>query len=298
MLQQTTVVTVMPYFQRFIATWPTVQDLAAATLEEVLTAWQGLGYYTRARNLHKTAQIIAQTGNFPKAPDALRQLPGIGPYSADAIAAIAFAHPVIPLDGNIRRIMARLHTLSETGPVLDLGARALAQAFAHPKYAGALTQALMDLGAMVCTPKAPDCDSCPLNQHCAAAALGEATAFPVMLPKAPRPRRYAMAFVEHCAHTLRLEQRPDKGLLAKMMGVPTTPWLPIPQDPDVADFDHCGTVKHVFTHFELYVDVLKRAHAKPLPNAALIAILPQLPIPTLFKKIIRQAGIDPWKTKI
>src|SRR5947199_697378 len=196
MLQQTTVVTVAPYFARFVARWPDVRSLAAANLDEVLHEWQGLGYYARARNLHACARVVVERhgGDFPDDPAALRALPGIGDYTAAAIAAIAFDHPSAAVDGNVERVVARLLAIDEPLPQAKPKLRALAAALVPERRAGDFAQALMDLGAVLCTPRRPRCVLCPWRERCAAAAAGIAEELPVMAEKPQRPLRYGVAF--------------------------------------------------------------------------------------------------------
>jgi len=267
MLQQTTVKAVIPYYVGFLQRWPTVTDLARADEEEVLQAWAGLGYYSRARNLHKCAKQIAETnaGTFPDTLAALLALPGVGPYTAAAIAAIAFDHPVTPVDGNIERVTSRLFNIQTPFPVGKKEIKQTAEALAPPKRAGDFAQALMDLGATVCTPKRPSCLMCPLQKHCAAHASGTAETLPRKAAKAERPTRRGIAFValrEDGAVLLR--KRPDSGLLAGMLEVPSTDWLPeiitaraamktLPVQSRWSEVP--GIVVHTFTHFRLELQV-------------------------------------------
>ncbi|MGE0847807.1 MAG: A/G-specific adenine glycosylase [Flavobacteriaceae bacterium] len=190
MLQQTTVATVGPRFSAFMARWPDVRALAAAPLEAVLAEWAGLGYYARARNLHACARVVAEAhgGRFPGTVEGLQALPGIGAYTAAAIAAIAFDAPVVPLDGNVERVTARFFAVADPLPAAKPGLTALAQSFLHPR-SGDMAQALMDLGATVCTPRRPACALCPLNGDCAAHAAGNPEDYPVKAARKPRPER-------------------------------------------------------------------------------------------------------------
>ncbi|MEP9352792.1 A/G-specific adenine glycosylase [Xanthobacter sp. KR7-65] len=266
MLQQTTVKAVGPYFGQFLARWPTVADLAAAPLEQVLSAWAGLGYYARARNLHACAQAVVERhgGRFPADEAALLDLPGIGPYTAAAIAAIAFDLKASPVDGNIERVVARLYRVETPLPAAKPRIKALAAALTPPARPGDFAQAMMDLGATICTPKSPACSLCPWMAPCAARAAGDPARFPVKAPKGEKPRRAGVAFLAVRADgAVLLRTRPDKGLLAKMTEVPSTPWGPEPETPDV----HAplaarwravpGAVEHVFTHFALTLRVLR-----------------------------------------
>src|SRR6185436_6970200 len=197
MLQQTTVAAVGPYYVAFLKRWPTVETLAAAPVEEVMSAWAGLGYYSRARNLHACARYVAENlaGKFPETEDALRELPGIGPYTAAAVAAIAFGKRAAPVDGNIERVLARLYAVREPLPGAKPTLRALASSLAPRERAGDFAQAMMDLGSMICTPKSPDCANCPWTDDCAGRALGLASVLPYRDAKAERPLRRGAAFI-------------------------------------------------------------------------------------------------------
>jgi A/G-specific adenine glycosylase len=228
MLQQTTVKAVIPYFEAFLARWPTALALGGASRDEILAAWAGLGYYSRARNLHACAQRVARNG-FPADETGLRQLPGVGAYTAAAIAAIAFGKPAAAVDGNVERVLARLFGLSTPLPRVKPSIRALAGRLVSEKRPGDYTQAMMDLGATICTPRSPLCPRCPVSPFCAAFRRGEPERFPIKAPKAPRPIRRGDAFVivreiEGRPYIL-LRRRPENGLLGGMMEVPCTEWL-------------------------------------------------------------------------
>ncbi len=269
MLQQTTVKAVIPYFEKFVARWPTVAHLAAAPLEEVLQMWAGLGYYSRARNLKKCADTIVRdhAGNFPADETELRALPGIGPYTAAAIAAIAFGQKATPVDGNIERVLSRLFAVRQPLPVSKPEIKRLAATLTPARRAGDFAQAMMDLGAEVCTPKRPSCLMCPLQQDCAANARGLAELLPIKLAPAPRPDRFGFAFlVLREDGRVLLRQRPEAGLLGGMLEVPSTPWgddLPPLKEslraaPVSADWWPVpGSVVHVFTHFRLELTVYR-----------------------------------------
>ncbi len=234
MLQQTTVPTVGPYFRRFLARWPRVQDLAAASLDEVLTEWQGLGYYARARNLHKCAEVVARDhgGRFPDTEEGLLELPGIGAYTAAAIAAIAFDRKATVVDGNVERVMARLNAEATPLPAAKPILRDYAAHFTPGKRAGDYAQAVMDLGATVCTPRQPKCLLCPWSEACAARAEGIAETLPRRAAKAEKPTRRGIAFwltrEGDEGREVLLRRRPEKGLLGGMMEVPSTPWRDAP----------------------------------------------------------------------
>ncbi|MEZ0301014.1 MAG: A/G-specific adenine glycosylase [Hyphomicrobiaceae bacterium] len=263
MLQQTTVKAVIPFYEAFLARWPNVEALAEASLDDVLAAWAGLGYYSRARNLHKCAKVVAGElgGRFPETEEGLRALPGIGPYTAAAIAAIAFGARATPVDGNIERVVARLFAVATPLPAAKPEIRRLAATLTPARRAGDFAQALMDLGAGLCTPKRPSCLMCPLQGDCAAYARGLESALPARAARPERPVRVGLAFL-----TLRedgavlLRRRPEAGLLGGMLEVPSTEWaetLP-PLDeamrgaPVRAEWWGVpGVVSHTFTHFKL-----------------------------------------------
>ena len=268
MLQQTTVAAVGPYFERFLTRFPTVQALAAAGEEEVMAAWAGLGYYARARNLHACARAVAaQGGVFPATLDGLRALPGIGPYTANAVAAIAFGVPVVPVDGNVERVAARLFAIDAPLPG---GKPALAQAAAGLNAsrvararASDFAQALFDLGATICT-RRPACGLCPWHKDCRARALGIAETLPRRAAKAARPLRHGAHFWLTDRHgQVLLRRRPPKGLLGGMTELPGSEWRATPgpateaqrHAPMPAAWRPAGQVRHVFTHFELHLDV-------------------------------------------
>jgi A/G-specific adenine glycosylase len=263
MLQQTTVKAVIPYYESFLARWPTIETLAAATLDDVLAEWAGLGYYSRARNLHKCAEIVAKqfAGRFPVTEDGLRELPGIGPYTAAAIAAIAFGARTTPVDGNIERVVARLFAVMAPLPAAKPEIKRLARTLTPVRRAGDFAQALMDLGASVCTPKRPSCLMCPLQGECAAHWRGLESALPARAAKPERPLRVGIAFLalREDAHVL-LRRRPEAGLLGGMLEVPSTQWAetlpPVAEalrgTPVRAEWWAVpGVVAHTFTHFRL-----------------------------------------------
>ncbi len=266
MLQQTTVTTVEPYFHDFLRRWPTIDALAAAPVDEVMAAWAGLGYYARARNLHRCAQTICQThaGAFPDTKEALVMLPGIGPYTAAAIAAIAFDRAATPVDGNIERVVARLFGVGEPLPQGKTRIAALAEGLTPSKRPGDFAQAMMDLGATVCRPKRPNCAACPWRLHCVAHRDGRAEQLPLKPPKAPRPKRQGVAYwVVKPDGAVLLRPRPPRGLLGGMVVVPSTPWWArdtTPAPPLAAQWQPLpGVVRHVFTHFELELSVVAAA---------------------------------------
>jgi A/G-specific adenine glycosylase len=262
MLQQTTVPHATPYFLAFTARWPTVKALAAAPDEAVMAAWAGLGYYARARNLLACARAVAggHGGVFPDTEAGLSALPGVGAYTAAAVAAIAFDRPANVVDGNIERVMARLHAVEAPIPAAKPELKRLAGALVTGERPGDWAQALMDLGAVICRPKAPLCERCPLAAGCAARAQGAPEAYPRRAPKADRPRRYGAAFVIVRGGRLALVRRPPKGLLGGMLGLPTTDWRASPWTAAeigrlASGLAFAGEVEHVFTHFSLTLQV-------------------------------------------
>jgi A/G-specific adenine glycosylase len=269
MLQQTTVKAVVPYFQKFVARWPTVTALAAAPLEEVLQQWAGLGYYSRARNLKACADVVVRDydGAFPRAEIELLKLPGIGPYTAAAISAIAFGEKATPVDGNVERVVSRLFAVRQPLPTAKPEIRRLAATLTPQRRAGDFAQAMMDLGAEICTPKKPSCLVCPVQQDCAASAQNLAELLPLKAAKTARPSRYGIAFlVQREDGAVLLRQRPEAGLLGGMLEVPSTAWgdaLPsktqaMRSAPVSASWmPVAGTVVHVFTHFRLELVVYR-----------------------------------------
>jgi A/G-specific adenine glycosylase len=302
MLQQTTVVTVAPYFDRFVARWPDIRALAAASLDEVLHEWQGLGYYARARNLHACARVVVEHhgGHFPEHPEQLRALPGIGDYTAAAIAAIAFDRPLAAVDGNVERVVARLFTVSEPLPQAKPKLRALATELVPEQRAGDFAQALMDLGATLCTPRRPRCVLCPWCSACSAAAAGIAESLPARLAKPERPLRYGVVFwLSRDDGAVLLRRRPEKGLLGGMIELPSTPWREMPwreseaieAAPAVTAWTALpGTVQHGFTHFRLELALMAgRSAAPPEGIWARPDEFKNYAFPTLTKKLVNYA---------
>ena len=266
MLQQTTVPAVKAYFEKFVEYWPTVEALAAAPLDDVLKAWAGLGYYARARNLHACAKDVVERfeGVFPQAEAELRSLPGIGPYTAGAIAAIAFDQPHAAVDGNVERVISRLYAIEIPLPESKPEIRARTQALVPVSRAGDFAQALMDLGATICTPKSPNCLICPWTEHCAGRKSGIAASLPRKAARKQVPVRRGVAFwIERPDGAVLLRRRPEKGLLGGMMEVPSTDWgepppAPEQESPLAAEWSALpGLVTHTFTHFHLELQVLK-----------------------------------------
>jgi A/G-specific adenine glycosylase len=291
MLQQTTVAAVKPYFGTFTRRWPTIGALAAAEDAEVMAAWAGLGYYARARNLLACARTVAgeHGGRFPDTEEALRKLPGIGAYTAAAIAAIAFGKRAVVVDGNVERVISRLHALNEPLPQARPRIRALADAMTPDEGAGDFAQAMMDLGATICTPRNPACGLCPVRGWCRAFAEGEPDRYPVKAPKAARPHREGRAWwLEHEGRVL-LVRRPAKGLLGGMLAFPEAP-------PAEADWEEAGAVEHVFTHFSLTMTLLcARTEARPEGIWHPVATIAEAGLPTLFARLAAR-GLA-WREK-
>jgi A/G-specific adenine glycosylase len=309
MLQQTTVRAVAPYFARFTARWPNVRALATAPLEAVLSAWAGLGYYARARNLHACAAAVVEHhgGCFPPNEAALARLPGIGSYTAAAIAAIAFDLPAAAVDGNVERVIARLFAVEQELPAAKARIRRLAQSLVPAERAGDFAQALMDLGASICTPKKPACALCPFMDCCAARREGAPERYPVKAPKREGPLRRGAAFVlTRTDDCVLVRSRAPTGLLGGMTEVPTTPWS--------CDFDerqaladaprpaHAlpkwhrvpGCVTHVFTHFPLQLVVYAATVTTGVPAPAgmrwvALAKLADEALPNLMRKVVAHA---------
>lgn len=266
MLQQTTVPHAAPYFQAFTRRWPTVQALAAVEDGELMAAWAGLGYYARARNLLACARAVANDhgGVFPDTEAALLALPGVGAYTAAAVAAIAFDRAANVVDGNVERVMARLFAVETPLPDAKPELKRLAGQLVTDQRPGDWAQALMDLGATVCRPKGPLCDRCPVETWCAARATGAPETYPRKTKKAERPRRHGVAYVVNRRGETALVRRPDKGLLGGMLGLPTSDWRDRPWTDDealraapiLAPWRDLGVVEHVFTHFSLTLRVM------------------------------------------
>ncbi|HEY8126019.1 MAG TPA: A/G-specific adenine glycosylase [Methylocystis sp.] len=304
MLQQTTVATVRERYAALLSRWPTIEDLARAPLDDVLAEWAGLGYYARARNLHACAVAVAGAGGgFPQEEAALRRLPGVGPYTAAAIAAIAFDQPCVAVDGNVERVIARLHAIEtpprKVAPLIREKAAAL-MSRARP---GDSVQALMELGALVCAPRTPGCPACPLSSVCAARSLGAQGDYPAREVKAPKPKRRGAIFILQRGDEALLRRLPPKGLFGGMNAFPSTP---LTQDIAAAEFSRfapCAAswraleapVTHVFTHFALEATVLvAHTRAKAAPSDcrwAARANLGKEGLPTLMRKAAAHAGL-------
>jgi A/G-specific adenine glycosylase len=307
MLQQTTVKAVGPYFEKFVSRWPDVTALGRAALDDVLRMWAGLGYYSRARNLHACAVAVLNDhgGSFPDTEQGLRALPGIGPYTAAAIAAIAFDRRTMPVDGNIERVVTRLYAVEEALPQAKPRIQQMATTLLGPSRAGDSAQALMDLGATICTPKKPACSLCPLGEDCVARTRGDQETFPRKAPKKTGTLRRGAAFVVARGNELLVRSRPEKGLLGGMTEVPGSDWLAgqddklaLAQAPVLKGITHwhrkAGLVTHVFTHFPLEL-VVYTASVPPRTRApdgmrwVPVATLADEALPNLMRKVIAHA---------
>ncbi len=302
MLQQTTVAATIPYYERFLTRFPTIQALAAAPLENVLAAWAGLGYYARARNLHACARAVVAAGGFPRDLARLRELPGIGEYSAAAIGAIAFAAPTVPVDGNVERVVARLFAVDEELPKAKPLLRSLAARLGDDPVAHArpsdFAQALFDLGATICTPATPACALCPWMAGCAGQRTGIAADLPRKAAKRARPLRHGVHFwLTDADGNVLLRRRPAEGLLGGMTELPGTEWRAEPWDaaealpwaPMPAAWQPAGQVRHGFTHFALIIDL----YVARVPRIAVtgfqrpVRALDNEALPSLMRKCVR-----------
>ncbi len=294
MLQQTTVPHGRRYFEAFTARWPSVEALAAAADADVMAAWAGLGYYARARNLLKCARDVALRGSFPETASELVRLPGIGPYTAGAIAALAFGQRAAAVDGNVERVFSRVlaidRPVSEAKGLIRGTVGALVPADRPAEFA----EGLMDLGATVCTPTRPDCPSCPVSDLCAARAQGRPERYPVKAAKPARPVRHGHVFVLVGAGQVLLDRRPDKGLLGGMLGLPGSDWQegePVQRhgEPAQTDWQGMGEVRHVFTHFALSLQVWRGDLAGPRPDGLWVPARDVQGLPSVFAKALRLA---------
>ena len=295
MLQQTTVPHATPYFLSFTRRWPTVSELAAEADSEVMAAWAGLGYYARARNLLACARAVAgeHAAVFPDTEERLRALPGVGAYTAAAVAAIAFDREANVVDGNVERVVARLFAVETPMPDSKSELKRLAGALVTADRPGDWAQALMDLGATVCRPKQPLCDRCPVSAFCLALARGDQETFPRKSKKANRPRRYGVAYLLAKGGEVALIRRPPKGLLGGMLGLPTSDWRSVPWTdeeavaaaPVSAGWKDAGEIDHVFTHFSLTLRVFR---AEGAMDAEWMGREGLSALPSLFLKAARK----------
>jgi A/G-specific adenine glycosylase len=302
MLQQTGVVTVIPYYMRFLKRWPTIRKLAAAEEQDVLGEWAGLGYYSRARNLLKCAQAVTKDhgGIFPEDITELKKLPGVGDYTANAIRAIAFDKPANVIDGNVERVVSRIFRFGKAldGPKVKSELKELAASLLPSSRHGDYAQALMDLGATICTPRAPKCGQCPWNKNCAAFAKGDAEKFPIARKRTASPEKHTHAFVIHDAEgNIFLRQRADKGILAGLWEFPSTEWAAEkskPVTPIHATFAARDSVRHIFTHLKLNIAIHAASLPRTKPDLAIdgkwFSVKKLPPLPTLTRKILDKAA--------
>ena len=288
MLQQTTVAAVRAYFRRFTDLWPTVADLAAAEDAAVMAEWAGLGYYARARNLLKCARAVVAEhgGQFPGTEAALRALPGIGPYTAAAVAAIAFDQPATVVDGNVERVISRLRRIETPLPAAKPLISAEAARLTPAQRPGDYAQAIMDLGATICTPRNPACALCPWAAACAGHAAGDAATFPRKAAKAAKPTRQGLIWIATRPDgAVLVETRPARGLLGGMPGFPTSGWDGSDLPPPVpADWQEAGLARHTFTHFHLELRVLTATTHSPPSRGEWRAGFAPDSLPTVFRK--------------
>lgn len=299
MLQQTTVAAVIPYFETFTTRWPDITALAAAPEAEIMAAWAGLGYYARARNMVACAREVAQRGSFPDHEDGLRALPGLGAYTAAAVAAIAFGRRAVVVDANVERVVARLFAIAEALPAARKEIRRRADQITPTNRAGDFAQAMMDLGAAICTSRDPRCLLCPLAQQCAARAAGDPARFPVKAPKKARPQRTGQAYWIERGGAVWLVRRKGAGMLGGMRALPDDGWSARKDgsaDAPCSGLWQCGgSVQHGFTHFALKLDVMILNDENPssLPEAEgewwPLDQIAQAGLPTLFAKAVQLA---------
>ena len=295
MLQQTTVVAVKPYFAKFTQRWPTVEALAAAPGEEVMAAWAGLGYYSRARNLVKCASTVAKLGAFPSTEAELRKLPGLGAYTAAAVAAIAFGRRAVVVDANVERVVSRLFAIEEPLPGSRRIIRARADSITPGERSGDFAQAIMDLGSGICTSRDPKCSLCPLSTDCLAKQMGDQGRLPVKAPNKTKPTRKGAAFWIECEGKVWLEKRQGTGMLGGMRALPDDGWTARKNGSDEAPFDaeweSAGQVRHTFTHAHLEMSVFSAKVTAALPQCDgawwPIDQIDEAGLPTLYAKAAR-----------
>ena len=305
MLQQTTVAAVIPYYETFVSRFPTVESLAAADLDVVLSLWAGLGYYARARNLHACARAVVARGGFPDSITGLRELPGIGAYTAAAVASIGFNVPTVPVDGNVERVVARLFALTEALPGVKRAIHTAAERLGEDPDAAArpgdFAQALFDLGASICSPSSPGCAVCPWMEPCAARRFGLANELPRRAPKKHRPLRHGVHFwLSDTTDNILLRRRSASGLLGGMVELPGTSWREehwpaeeaMTHAPMDVDWRSAGQVRHGFTHFQLTIDVFA-AQVPTITGDGFIHPLTRLDevaLPSVMRKCIMLVG--------
>ncbi|PQA74555.1 A/G-specific adenine glycosylase [Brucella oryzae] len=309
MLQQTTVEAVKSYFNVFVARWPTVQDMAKASEDDILRAWAGLGYYSRARNLKKCADAVVMQydGKFPDNAEGLKELPGIGDYTSAAIAAIAFGEAAAVVDGNVERVISRLYTIDTPLPAAKTEIRALMGQLTPTDRPGDFAQSMMDLGATICTPRRPACAICPVNEDCMALASRDPEEFPVKAPKAEKPVRTGAAFIAIAGDgSILLRKRKGEGLLAGMTEVPGSHWTAridgdatVNAAPFPAQWTASGSITHVFTHFELRLSVYRSENVSKAASTdgwwSRPDELSDEALPTVMKKAITAAIPEAFK---
>ena len=296
MLQQTTVAAVKPYWEKFVRIWPTVFDLAQASDDEVMAAWAGLGYYSRARNLVKCARQVAEIGGFPSTEEGLRELPGLGAYTAASVAAIAFGERAVVVDANVERVVARLFAIEEPLPGARKAIRARAEEITPLSRAGDFAQGMMDLGAQICTAKSPRCLLCPLSAQCEALKGGEPERLPVKPAKKAKPERRGTAFwIEKDGHVW-IVTRPGTGMLGGMRALPDDGWSAQGDGSGDAPLDGntrtLGAVRHTFTHAHLTLEVKRIAATAPPPGKGEwwpVDRIGEAGLPTLYAKAARLA---------
>ncbi len=294
MLQQTTVAAVKPYFAAFLKRWPTVDDLAAAPEADIMAAWAGLGYYSRARNLVKTARLVAVAGAFPRTEAVLRALPGLGAYTAAAIAAIAFGQRAVVVDANVERVVSRLFAIDQPLPKAREAIRGKTDTITPGTRAGDFAQAMMDLGATICTSRSPRCLLCPVQAHCNGRRDGDPERYPVKAPKRAKPVRRGHAYWYERGGQIWLVTRPAKGVFAGMRALPGDGWNARKDGAGskIDSWTDCGTVRHVFTHFSLELIVLRALEPAEPPGRGEwwpLADIAAAGLPTLFVKAARLA---------
>ncbi|CAO5678348.1 MAG: Adenine DNA glycosylase [Holosporales bacterium] len=293
-LQQTTVQTVIDYFNRFVKKWPTLQSLAQADLDDILKEFQGLGYYSRARNLEKCTKAFVADGGIPMGYKNLLKYPGIGDYTAKAIGSIAFNEPVIPIDGNVTRVFSRYFGLSTALPGLKKDVLLKTQMLSFFKNPHDFSQSLMDLGAMICKPSNPLCEMCPLKDGCFANKNGLQSFLPIAAKKNTKPKRHGTAFIIQTKDALVLEKNETDSLLKNLWGVPTSPWIEVP-----SLITEKNAIKHIFTHFTLQLNI-EHINVESISDFKLkgnqIFVLKEdikkYPISTLMKKVLKAACIE------
>jgi A/G-specific adenine glycosylase len=298
MLQQTTTAAVAPYFARFVDRWPTVEALAGANDSEIMAAWAGLGYYSRARNLIATARSVAARGTFPDAEEGLRELPGVGAYIAAAVAAIAFGRRAVVVDANVERVVARLFAVDEPLPGARKQIRERTDSITPERRAGDFAQAMMDLGATICTPRRPRCLLCPLAKDCQSRKSGEPERYPLKAAKKAKPSRVGTAFWVERDKAVWLVRRAGKGMLGGMRALPDDGWSSRGDGAGTPPLNgiwrEAGSVRHGFTHFDLELRVLRSSGGQPQGEGEWWPLerLDEAGLPTLFAKAAARALDD------